>query len=57
MKREGSLHGRVGTCQRILALQDNPLHIDNYLVILLIIVVIIIITICLLSSLPCLLLL
>ena len=50
MKREGSLHRRVGTCQRILALQVIPLGVSNYLVIFLIIVI----TVCLLSSLPCL---
>ena len=52
MEQEGSLRGQVGTYQRILALQDIPLHIGNYLVKLLVVVIV-----CLLSSLPCLLLL
>ena len=49
MKWEGSLHGRVGICQRILALQVIPLHIDNYLII------VVVFAVYLLSSLPCLL--
>ena len=54
MEREGSLRGQVGTCQRILTLQDIPLHIGNYLIKLLLIIVV---TVCLLSSLLYLLLL
>ena len=53
MEREGSLRGQVGACQRILALQDIPLHIGNYLVKLLLVIVV---TAYLLSSLLCLLL-
>ena len=41
----------MGTYQRILALQDIPLHIGNYLII----IVFVIFTVCLLSSLLCLL--
>jgi len=45
----------VGACQRILALQDIPLHIGYYLVELLLLIIIIVVTVCLLSSLSCLL--
>ena len=45
MEWEGSLHGRVGTYQHILALQDIPLHIGNYLVV----IVFVVFAVCLLS--------
>ena len=51
MEWEGSLRGPVGTCQHILALQDIPLHISNYLVV----IVFVVFAVCLLSSLLCLL--
>ena len=50
MKWEGSLQGRAGTYQRILALQVIPLGVSNYLIIFL---VVIIITVCVLPSLVC----
>ena len=43
VEREGSLHGPVGVCQRILVLQDIPIHVSGYLVV-------VVITACLLSS-------
>jgi len=47
--------GQAGAYQRILALQDIPLHIGYYLIKLLLLIVVV--TASLLSSLPCLLLL
>ena len=41
----------MGTYQHILTLQDIPLHIGNYLVV----IVFVVFAVCLLSSLPCLL--
>ena len=43
---------RAGTCQRVLVLQDAPIHVDDYLIII-IIVVVIIITAHVLSPIPC----
>ena len=51
MKREGSLQGRVDTCQHILTLEVIPLGVNNYLIIFLVIIVVI--TVCVLPSLPC----
>ena len=53
MEREGSLHGPMGVCQHILVLQDIPIHIGSYLIV----IVIVIITAYLLSSITRLLLL
>ena len=47
MEREGSLHGPVGVCQHILVLQDIPIHVGGYLII---VIAIIVITAYLLSS-------
>ena len=58
MEREGSLRGRVGTYQRILALQDTPIHSDDCLIkLVVVVIVVIVVTACLLSLISCLLLL
>jgi len=50
VEREGSLRGQLGAYQRLLALQDNPIHVGCYLIKLVVVV-----TACLLSSISCLL--
>ena len=58
VEREGSLRGWVGTCQRILALQDTPIHAGDCLIkLVVVVIVVIVVTACLLSLISCLLLL